>query len=160
MQTISRQSGISRTTIFNRFSTRTELLEALAKDTLNQIGLVMKMVPSGKPDDIEAVMLEVTQQLMSLGPRTVFLQMAPVQATPLDPDWSQAFTPLAIYFGTAQHYSLLRNDQPVRWLVAAYVGLLFAAWDEIAIGELGKAQASRLIVQTWLDSAKLSNSKA
>ncbi len=38
-------------------------------------------------------------------------------------------------------------------MTASYIGLLFAAWDEIAEGELGAEQAARLVVQTWLAGA-------
>jgi hypothetical protein len=58
--------------------------------------------------------------------------------------------PLASYIGRAQDEGLLRADQPARWLVASYIGLLFAAWDEIVAGELGQVQAARLVVDTWL----------
>ncbi|HEV8025740.1 MAG TPA: hypothetical protein VGP37_12750, partial [Candidatus Nanopelagicales bacterium] len=61
-----------------------------------------------------------------------------------------AATPLGVYIATLPGEDRLRRDQPSRWLIAAYIGLLFAAWDEIAEGELGTAQAARLVVQTWL----------
>lgn len=150
LQTIAAAAGVSRTTIFNKFPTRDDLLQALAKDTLDRIGDVMARVPDGAVEDVSAVMSEVTAGLMPLGPRTLFLRVVPGQGNELDTHWERAVTPLAVYVHKVQAQGMVRADQPARWLVASYVGLLFAAWDEIAEGETGRAQAARLVVQTWL----------
>ena len=153
LQTIAAAAGVSRTTIFNKFPTRDDLLEALAADALQRIGSVMALVPDGKPSDVAAVMIEVTRGLIPLEPRTAFLRAAPHRSD-WDSLWEQAATPLAIYIGTAQAYGLLRKDHSVRWLTASYIGLLFAAWDEVNQGELGTAQAARLVVDSWLSGAQ------
>lgn len=157
LQSIAQAAGISRTTIFNKFATRDALLEALAVDTLRRIGEVMARVPAdtrGKDSEgFLTVMANVTAGLMPLGPRTAFLRVIPGWGNELDRHWVEAATPLTVYIGQAQSRGLLRGDQPARWLLASYVGLLFAAWDEISEGELGQAQASRLIVETWLSGA-------
>lgn len=153
LQTIAIAAGVSRTTIFHKFPTRDALLDALGADALQRIGTVMACVPEGEPGDVAAVMGQVTRGLMPLQPRTAFLRVIPVRGSDLDSYWKQAVTPLAIYVATAQSVGRLRSDQPARWLVASYVGLLFAAWDEMAEGELGSAQAARLVVETWLSGA-------
>jgi len=153
LQSIATAAGISRTTIFHRYPTRDDLLEALAKDTLERIGDVMAGVPDDDVGDLGAVMAEVTAGLMPLGPRTTFLRIVPGLGNELDMHWERAVTPLAIYVHKVQSLELLRTDQPARWLVASYIGLLFAAWDEIAEGEIGTAHAARLILQTWLSGS-------
>lgn len=74
----------------------------------------------------------------------------PSEGKALDSYWADAGTPLAIYVAGAQTQGQIRSDLPKRWLVASYIGLLFAAWDEIAEGELEPSQAARLIVDMWL----------
>jgi AcrR family transcriptional regulator len=150
LQSIAKAAGISRTTIFHKFATRDALLEALSVDTLERIGAVMARVPETTERDPVEVLTEVTQLLMTLGPRTVFLRVVPGWGNDLDQHWANAATPLGVYLATLQVEDRLRRDHPVRWLIASYIGLLFAAWDEIAEGELGTAQAARLVVQTWL----------
>jgi hypothetical protein len=110
----------------------------------------MEQVPSRKLGEVATVMLEVTSGLMPLGPRAAFLRFVPSEGKTLDSHWADAVTPLAIYVAKSQSQGQLRSDLPMRWLIASYIGLLFAAWDEIAEGELGSAQAARLIVDTWL----------
>jgi len=137
LQSIAHAAGISRTTIFNRFPTRDALLEALGVDALQRMGQV----------------LDVTKGLISLGAHAQFLYGSPGQSGGLDSHWEEAFGPLAYYFFRAQSAARLRKDQPLRWLVASYIGLLIAAWDEVEAGELGSAKAARLIVDTWMSAA-------
>jgi len=153
LQSIATAAGISRTTIFHRYPTRDDLLEALGRDALERIGEVMARVPQDEPGDVAAVMSEVTSGLMPLGPRTTFLRVVPGLANDLDAYWQQAATPLGVYIHRIQALGLLRDDHPARWLVASYIGLLFAAWDEIAEEEIGANQAAPLVVQTWLAGA-------
>jgi AcrR family transcriptional regulator len=150
LQTIANAAGISRTTIFNRYPTREDLIQALAIDALQRIGQVMQRIPSGDNANFESVLMDVTRGLMPLGPRTTFLRIIPGQTNDLDAQWEDVVTPLAILFAQAQSQGQLRNDLRTRWLVASYIGLLFAAWDEITQGELGPSQAARLVVDTWL----------
>ena len=157
LQSIAKAAGISRTTIFNKFATRDALLEALAVDALRRLGDVMARVPVDitrtSSEEFASVMLEVTAGLMPLGPRTAFLRVVPGWGNELDSHWVEAVTPLAVYIAHAQAWGLMRADHPARWLVASYIGLLFAAWDEISEGELGQAQASRLVIETWMSGA-------
>lgn len=153
LQTIADSAGISRTTIFNRYPTRSDLIEALATDTVVRIGEAMKRVPTSIDDDVEAALLAVTDALMPLGSRTIFLRMHVDTNDALDTHWIEAAAPLAIYFSVLKASGRLRQDQPDRWLTASYIGLLFAAWDEIDSGESGPVQAARLITRTWLAGA-------
>lgn len=150
LQNIANAAGISRTTIFHRYATREELLEALSAHALECIGAVMQRIPSAATEDIAAVLLDVTAGLMPLGPHSAFLRRAPVGDDRLDVHWQGAVAPLAALFAAAQARGQLRSEIPIRWLVSSYVSLLFGAWDEIAVGELGQAHAARLVVDTWL----------
>lgn len=153
LQTIADSAGISRTTIFNRYPTRSDLIEALATDTVARIGEAMKRVPTSVEADVEADLLAITDALMPLGSRTIFLRLHVDTNDALDAHWIEAVTPLAIYFSVLKASGRLRQDHPDRWLTVSYIGLLFAAWDEIESGEIGRVRAARLITQTWLTGA-------
>ena len=153
LQSIAAAAGVSRTTLFNKFATRESLLQALAVDTLERIGAVMAKVPATVDADPTLALTDITRSLMLLGPRTAFLYVAPVEGTSLDPHWVDAVTPLPVYFGQLQAHGHVRTDHPVRWLTASYVGLLFAAWDEVAEGKQEISRAAQLVVQTWLSGA-------
>ena len=150
LQHIANAAGISRTTIFNRYATRDVLLEALGAHALQRIGAVMQRIPSHATEDITAVLLDVTEGLMPLGPHSSFLRRAPVGDDMLDVHWQEAVAPVAVLFAAAQARGQLRSEFPIRWLVSSYVSLLFGAWDEIAVGELGPMQAARMVVDTWM----------
>lgn len=153
LQSIADSAGISRTTIFHRYPTRSDLIAALAIDTVARIGEAMQQVPSQLDDDAGPALLAITEALMPLGPRTIFLRMHLDAQDVLESHWIEAATPLAIYFAMLQAAGRLRSDLPPRWLTASYIGLLFAAWDEVESGELGHAQAARLVTHTWLSGS-------
>ena len=150
LQSIASSAGISRTTIFNRYATRDELLEALGAHALQRIGAVMQRVSRHSTEDLTPVLLDVTEGLMPLGPHSAFLRGVPGQSSTLDSQWENAVLPLAMLFTEAQARGQLRSDLSIRWLVASFVSLLFGAWDEIAVGELGRMQGARQVVDTWL----------
>jgi hypothetical protein len=110
----------------------------------------MQRIPTGDNANFESALMDTTRGLMPLGPRTTFLRIIPSQANDLEAQWEDGVNPLAILFAQAQSQRQLRSDLRTRWLVASYIGLLFAAWDEITQGELGPSQAARLVVDTWL----------
>ena len=87
LQTIANAAGISRTTIFNRYPTREDLIQALAIDALQRIGQVMHRIPSGDNANFESVLIDITRGFMPLGPRTTFLRLIPSQANDLDAQW-------------------------------------------------------------------------
>jgi AcrR family transcriptional regulator len=153
LQTIANAAGISRTTIFNRYATREDLLEALGVHALQRIGAVTQRLPLGDPGDVATVLLDATGGLMPLGPHSAFLRSVPGQGNNLESHWAESVTPLGLYFAAAQSRGRLRSDLSIRWLVSSYMSLLFGAWDEIAVGELGPAQAARLVVDTWLSGS-------
>lgn len=154
LQSIADAAGISRTTIFHKYPTRDELLEALATDTMTRIGDAMAQVPQNADEDVPEALERITRGLMPLGPRAAFLRLAPGDGSALDSHWERAATPLAIYMGLLQSAGHLRADQPTRWLVAAYLGLVFAAWDEVSVGALGQEDAVSLVVGTWLTGSR------
>ena len=83
----------------------------------------------------------------------MFLRNVPTENNNLNSVWAEATAPLTSYLIQLQQVGILSKEIPHRWLVASYISLLFAAWDEVSLGELGSLQASRLVVHTWLRGA-------
>ena len=109
LQTIADSAGISRTTIFNRYPTRGDLIEALAMDTVARIGAVMQRVPTSMDDDVDVALLAVTDALMPLASRTIFLRLHVATHDVLETHWIEAVTPLAVYIATLQAHGRLRG---------------------------------------------------
>lgn len=154
LQTIALEAGISRTTIFNRFPTREALLQALSKDAFEQIHTALSTLSEESTDSHPQRLFTVTQRLIPLAQQSIFLRNIPSASNQMNDLWSEATRPLAEYLIQLQHQGVIAKDIPERWLVASFISLLFAAWDEITLGELGSVQACRLVVHTWLRGAQ------
>lgn len=159
LQTIAQEAGISRTTIFNRFPTRELLLQALSNDALTQIHNALSSLLESSSVPYPQRLYEVTEQLIPLAPQSMFLRNVPTANHQINDPWSTATEPLALYLFKLQNEGHINRDIPGRWLVASYVGLLFAAWDEITLGELGTTQACRLVVHSLLRGAEPTSSQ-
>lgn len=153
LQAIAQEAGISRTTIFYRFPTREALLQALTSDAFLRIKLVMSVLTDVTSSQYPQKLLEVTQNLIPLVQHSVFLRNVPTQDNNLNSLWAEATAPLSRYLIQLQQEGVLSKELPHRWLVASFISLLFAAWDEVSLGELGSRQASRLVVHSWLRGA-------
>lgn len=151
LRNIADAAGISRTTIYNHFPTREDLLDALAVDTLKRMGEGMSAIDWSPTRDPNDVIGDLWSVLHPLAARAAFLREGSANATSeTAAGWEAAFTPWGVYVATLQAQGRLRTDLPLRWLIACIVGLLFAAFDEVDAGELGVAQAGRLIAASWL----------
>lgn len=153
LQTIAQEAGISRTTIFYRFPTRELLLRALTIDAFNRTKAVLSVLAGETSSQFTQKLRDLTQQLMPLVEQSIFLRKVSTTNNNMDSMWTEAMAPLSCYFKQLQQEGILSKEIPHRWLVASYIGLLFAAWDEVALGELGSVQASRLVVHCWLRGA-------
>lgn len=153
LQTIAREAGISRTTIFNRYPTREALLAALCSNALQQINDAVSFLATSTSTHFSHDLQKLTELLIPLAPQSTFLRNTPTQQGNLDALWEQTLNPLSLYMAEAQTQGLLRKEIPIRWLVTSYLSLLFGAWDEISLGELGPAQAARFVVLTWIQGA-------
>ena len=150
LQTIAQEAGVSRTTIFNRFPTRESLLQALCNDAFMRIKTVMSTLTEVSTSESPQKLFDITQQLIPLAQQSIFLRNVPTENNKMNSLWEEATIPLTNYFMQLKNEGILNNEIPNRWLVASYISLLFAAWDEVSLGELGSVQASRLVVQSWL----------
>ena len=151
LRTIADAAGISRSTLHNRYPTREDLLEALAVDTLGRMRSGMSAIDWSPARDPADVLSDLWTVLQPLAARAAFLRMGPTHEAPeVTAGWEAAFTPWGIYVATLQAAGRVRGDLPLRWLIACLLGLIFAAFDEVDAGELGVAQAGRLVTASWL----------
>lgn len=151
MSAIAAAAGISRTTLHNRYPTREDLLGALAVDTLVRMRDGMAAIDWSSTRDPADVLADLWAVLQPLSTRAAFLRAGPAHEAPqVSAGWEAAFTPWGIYVAQLQATGRVRDDLPLRWLIGCVVGLLFAAFDEVDAGELGVAQAGRLVATSWL----------
>jgi len=149
---IAEAADVSRTTLFYRFSTRDELVDALAVDTLDVLRFTL-MSLSWNVDDVDRTLRAVVTALMPIAERMqVVLRESPSNARPdMNESWEYAMAPLTTYLSQRQKSGQLRKDLPLTWLVESLTYLMFAAWDSVMTDSLTPELAAQFVSRTWLN---------
>ena len=148
---IAAAAGISRTTLHNRYPSREVLLDALAVDTLDRMRDGMAAIDWSSSREPGDVLSDLWTVLQPLAARAAFLRMGPTHESPeVTAGWEAAFAPWGTYVAQLRAKERVRADLPLRWLIGSLISLLFAAFDEVDAGELGVAQAGRLVTASWV----------
>lgn len=148
MDSIARACGIGRATLNRRYSSRQDLMRAIALDTLD----VLDEITEEMPDDSSAMdyLNRILPSLISLGDRFRVLDQDPALLE--IPEIRQA-----LERQRQESLELSRNlkeegaldvSVPDAYFAAALDGLLFSSWSGIADGFLASNDAPDLIFRT------------
>ncbi|MHB8695710.1 MAG: TetR/AcrR family transcriptional regulator, partial [Solirubrobacteraceae bacterium] len=71
MEQVAAASGVHRSTVYRRFPTRDELVEAILERALNEVSAMVTAAADGEPD--EHKLRRMCEQVMDIGERYGFL---------------------------------------------------------------------------------------
>lgn len=149
---IAAAAGVGRTTLHRYFATRDDLVRAVGLAALDRSEEALSDDTALDEGDVEAALLGVAVALTPFGPSLEFL-LAEASLTD-DPEvrarTEQVIAPLAALVDRAREEGLVRAAVPVEWVVDAFFGLLFTAWEGVANGTLAPRSAPHLVVDTLL----------
>lgn len=151
---IVQASGVSRATFFRAYRSRDVLLRAVATTALAELerGLA-EALARVEQASVRTRFRTAIEVLLAHGEQLRFL----VSAVELyeDPTIARAAmaadTHLAPVIDEAIAGGLLRADVSRAWLWAAGDALIFAAWHEVSVGRMARADAARIVEGTLLD---------
>jgi len=153
---IAAAAGVSRTTVFSRYATRADLLEALAIDAVSQLQEAYTAAGADDPSKPAAeVIPNLVKRLIPLGKDIAFL----FRERSLDHNegvQSRLHTLNASHDGLlqrAQAEGVLRSEVPTAWLSRSLDGLIYAAWEGIDAGAIAELAAPDLVVSLFLAGA-------
>ena len=146
-------SGVSRATFFRAYRGREALLRAVATRALGELeaGVAEALVDLGDAA-IEVRVRAVLAALVAHGEHLRFL----ASAVELSEDQAiveaaaAADVHIVPLIDEAIEAGLLRADISRAWLWAATDALVFAAWHEVSVGRLARADAARVVEETLL----------
>lgn len=150
MSEIAIRAGVGRATLHRHFSSKDELVAAIAVDCMDELeNAIGERLVKGMPAlDRLRVMLEAT---IPLGDRFAFLssQMAGTDASyaryRAELDWVERLV------DRLKTEGVVAADVPTAWLVAQIDQLIWTAWREISAGRLAPRDAPELALRTFLD---------
>lgn len=154
---VAAAAGVSRTTIFTRYPTRAELLEAVAIDGITHLqeayesaGATTSTAPAVE------VLTDLVRFLVPIGAHIAFL----FRERSLDDNETVQSHLMALQdmdlslLLRAQDEGGLRRDVPVAWLARSLDALIYAAWEGVHAGELAALQAPHHVMSMFLDGAR------
>jgi TetR/AcrR family transcriptional regulator, mexCD-oprJ operon repressor len=153
MAEIAEASGLVRATLYRHFPTREELLQAIYSAALEDaLAAILAAEPErGKvPDAIG----RVVEELLVVGDRYQILNAERRDYPELREQEESVGAPLIALVQRGQREGELRDDLPLRWLVAALGTLVTEALRAVARGDIDRRQAGALVTCTFLDSMR------
>lgn len=155
---LAERIGIGRTTLHRHFPTRAALVRALAYDALERLATAYRTVglepgvgESPRGVDVQAVVGQLIEVTLPLGPRLMFL-LRTVELYD-DPEvlrlTSEMDVPLDAVLADAQASGSLHPGPPTWWLRETLYSLVYLAWEQIHLGRLAARDAAPLLLRTW-----------
>lgn len=151
MAEIAEASGLVRATLYRHFPTREELLRAIYSTALEDaLSAILAVEPErGKATDAIG---RVVDALLVVGDRYQILQAERRDYPELREQEESVGAPMIALVERGQRDGELRDDLPLRWLVAALASLVTEALRAVARGDIDRAQAGGLATRTFLES--------
>lgn len=154
MDDMVRASGVSRATFFRVHRSRDALLRTVATAALAELEQALAAaLAAAEGTPLRVRLRAAIAALVAQGEQLRFL--AGAVELYKDPTIARAAaaadTHLAPLIDEAIEVGLLRADVSRAWMWAASDALVFAAWHEVSVGRLARADAARLVEQTLLE---------
>ncbi|MEO0548710.1 MAG: helix-turn-helix domain-containing protein [Pseudomonadota bacterium] len=147
---VADRAGVGRATLHRYFSSREDLIRALAKTAIEEMDTAVEDACKDAASFSEVVRLSLIA-LVPLGDRYAFLEH---EALEDDPELEAAFTEekheTTKMVESAKQEGLFDEAIPTSWIVQAYDGLLYAGWESVRTGEATAVQAADLAWKTLI----------
>jgi AcrR family transcriptional regulator len=147
VEQVATASGVHRSTVYRRFPSRDELVQALLERALEEVSALVAAATRAPPD--EDNVRRLCAQLTRVAERYAFL-IAHYRAADLGPD------PVGLTKLIRRHQraGVLRDDLPASWLASAFTALGVALFEDPELARLRGEQAAERLAGTFLDGAR------
>jgi AcrR family transcriptional regulator len=153
MAEIAEASGLVRATLYRHFPTRDDLLREMYSAALDDALQAILSVDPERGKATEAI-ARVVDALLVVGDRYRILSEERPRSPELQEQEQSVGAPLIALVERGQSGGELRNDLPLRWLVAALGSLINEALRAVGREDIDRTEAGRLVTQTFLESMR------
>lgn len=148
MSAIAQACGIGRATLNRRFSSRQDLMRAIAMDAMNHLDEITK--EASVESSAQAFLRRILPSLISLGDRFRVLDQDPelLEVSEIQQALERQRKESIALSRSLKEENALDHSVPDAFFAAALDGLLFSTWTAIADGHLAPNDAPNLIFRT------------
>jgi TetR/AcrR family transcriptional repressor of mexCD-oprJ operon len=153
MAEIAEASGLVRATLYRHFPTRDDLIRAMYAEALDD---ALKAILSVDPEKGKATdaIARVVDALLIVGDRYRILSEERRGYPELREKEQSVGAPLIALVERGQRGGELRDDMPLRWIVAALGSLVNEALRAVGREDVDRAEAGTLVTRTFLESMR------
>jgi AcrR family transcriptional regulator len=147
VEQVATASGVHRSTVYRRFPTRDELVQALLRRALAEMSALVGAAARGAPE--EEKLRHLCAEVTRVGERYAFLTTH-YRVADLGPDPVGLRKLMRRY----QRAAVLRDDLPAAWLASAFTALGVALFEDAELARATPERAAELLARTFLDGAR------
>lgn len=153
MAEIAEASGLVRATLYRHFPTRDDLIQAMYAEALDD---ALKAILSVDPEQGKATdaIARVVDALLVVGDRYRILSEQRRGYPELREKEQSVGAPLIALVERGRQGGELRDDMPLRWVVAALGSLVNEALRAVGREDIDRAEAGTLVTRTFLESMR------
>lgn len=145
---IAERAGVGRATLHRHFSSRDDLIHALARIAIREMDEVVEAACADVTSYSEAMRVSL-KVLIPLGDRHGFLALEPIEDDrDIQCEFDRQRRETEEMIDAVKREGLLDASVPTAWIVQAYDHLLYAGWETVKAGEATPAQAADLAWRT------------
>jgi len=150
MAEIAERAGLSRTTAYRHFPNREALFDGLAEDVVGRRNAGVEAAIARDPDT-GAVLRAAAATNLELGTRYPYFFTRQTATMPALRETSRhGGDALTSFLAGARDRGEVRDDQPLRWLMAAQLAISLAMIGELLSGRISREQAAPLLGETLI----------
>ncbi len=145
---VAERAGVGRATLHRHFSSRDDLLRALARLAIREMDEVVEAACADVTSHSEAMRVSL-EVLIPLGDRHGFLALEPIEDdADIQREFDRQQRETEEMIEAVKKEGLLDASVPTAWIVQAYDHLLYAGWEAVRTGQATPAQAADLAWRT------------
>lgn len=150
---IAQHANIGIATLHRYFKTRHQLMIDIATKTINELDEQLIQFPIHDittQEDLE----DFFSRLIPLGSNIFFLKVLffDEDIPGINQDSNSALVHLSELVQRLIDIHLFGTELPFDWMVSAIYDLIYSIWREVALGNLGKNQAPKILTQTVVNA--------
>ncbi len=151
MQEIADAAGLGRATVYRHFATREDLMAAITLAAFSELGVTLEQSRLDEGDVVDALH-RALEAILAVGDRYRFLAERPhaVDSPEKRAAVQERFAPVVALIARGREEGVIDPGVTVEWAGAVLGGVLRAALELVARGELDRAEAPALMVRTLL----------